>query len=529
MSRDDDRRAQPIQRREQVEQAMRHIGIDVSGRLIGDEQLRLTDDRPRNGNALLLSAGQRRWPGACAIGEANPGKHLSHRALDFRIALSGDAQRQGDIVESGKVPDEAEILEDNADTAAIIRQDVPWCIAEILAEQPDPAAGGAASEIEKLQERRLSRTGRSGEEIEAAFGQPEIEVAQDLGSSAVTQTHAVEFDDRRQKPAPPICHGLLHAFAALPMAAHSCLPCANAGRETEKQDDWRMILTCPSCGTQYVVKDGAIPPAGRQVRCKACGHSWREIPEPVSADEPAEETYEAPVPEDPAPEEAVAEAGFSEAGVPEDWASDGGAGEYAGYAEPLPDALPEDEALAEAPSPPPIPPEADVTGLAEAAPSGRLEWTEDEDFSPFARRDSVEAKPRSRIILLSVLVLVIAAIVAGLWFFAPPEWRQRLGLTAAGDTPLQLMMTHSDRTQLASGNEFLNISGRIINPTDRQQKVPPIRAQLHDSAGKVVYSWTIPPPARIIPPGGSTSFNSAELNIPPTAEELTVTLGEPKA
>ena len=39
-----------------------------------------------------------------------------------------------------------------------------------------------------------------------------------------------------------------------------------------------MILTCPSCGTQYVVKDGAIPPSGRQVRCKACQHSWREFP-----------------------------------------------------------------------------------------------------------------------------------------------------------------------------------------------------------------------------------------------------------
>ncbi len=291
-----------------------------------------------------------------------------------------------------------------------------------------------------------------------------------------------------------------------------------------------MILTCPSCGTQYVVKDGAIPPGGRQVRCKACGHSWREIPEGASADMQTDEPYEAPVPQDPVPEEAAAEAGYSEAGAPDEAADEAaGQSEYAGYAEPLAEEPSQEEALAEAPAPPPIPPEADVTGLAEAAPSGRLEWSENDDFSPFARRDSVEAKPRSRILLVTLLVLVIAAVVAGLWFFAPPEWRQRLGLTAAGDTPLQLMMTHSDRTQLASGNEFLNISGRIINPTDRQQKVPPIHAQLHDSAGKVVYSWTIPPPARTIGPGGSTSFNSAELNIPPTAEELTVTLGEPKA
>ena len=102
-------------------------------------------------------------------------------------------------------------------------------------------------------------------------------------------------------------------------------------------------------------------------------------------------------------------------------------------------------------------------------------------------------------------------------------------------TPLFLMLagayyerTYSDRTQLASGNEFLNISGRIINPTDEQQQVPPIHAQLHDASGKVVYKWTIPPPAKTLPPGGSASFNSAELNIPPAAQELTVTLGEPK-
>ena len=106
-----------------------------------------------------------------------------------------------------------------------------------------------------------------------------------------------------------------------------------------------MILTCPSCGTQYVVKDGAIPPAGRQVRCKACGHSWREIPTATgSAGDFTEETYEAPVPQDPVPEEAAAEAGYSEAGASEEPADDAGPGEYAGYAEPLANEPVEDEA-----------------------------------------------------------------------------------------------------------------------------------------------------------------------------------------
>jgi len=60
-----------------------------------------------------------------------------------------------------------------------------------------------------------------------------------------------------------------------------------------------MILTCPNCGTQYVVKDDAIPPQGRQVRCASCKHSWHQDPEEgaVAAAEPepaAEAEPEAP-------------------------------------------------------------------------------------------------------------------------------------------------------------------------------------------------------------------------------------------
>ena len=44
-----------------------------------------------------------------------------------------------------------------------------------------------------------------------------------------------------------------------------------------------MILTCPACNTKYVVKDGAIPPGGRQVRCASCKHSWHQDPDAAAA------------------------------------------------------------------------------------------------------------------------------------------------------------------------------------------------------------------------------------------------------
>jgi len=170
-----------------------------------------------------------------------------------------------------------------------------------------------------------------------------------------------------------------------------------------------MILTCPSCGTQYVVKDGAIPPSGRQVRCKACQHSWREFPpaeevpqEPLAETEPAETV-------EPQPSAEPIEEPREEFAAP-----DAPADEYA--EDPLPEegeqvsAYERDEPLAEEPSPSPIPPEADVVGLAEAAPSHRLEWVEeDEDFSPFAPREPEETRSRSGIILAAVAVLLVAA------------------------------------------------------------------------------------------------------------------------
>jgi hypothetical protein len=81
-----------------------------------------------------------------------------------------------------------------------------------------------------------------------------------------------------------------------------------------------------------------------------------------------------------------------------------------------------------------------------------------------------------------------------------------------------------DRQRLESGNDLLTVTGRVINPTGEAQDVPPLQAQLKDRAGKVVYSWTIQPPAQTLAPGASASFNSAEVSVPPGGEELTISL-----
>ena len=61
-----------------------------------------------------------------------------------------------------------------------------------------------------------------------------------------------------------------------------------------------MILVCPSCEAKFNVPYGAIPPAGRTVRCAKCKHSWKAFPNQLMR-QPAGPQPAAPAPAPPRP------------------------------------------------------------------------------------------------------------------------------------------------------------------------------------------------------------------------------------
>ena len=307
-----------------------------------------------------------------------------------------------------------------------------------------------------------------------------------------------------------------------------------------------MILTCPNCGTQYVVKDGAIPPEGRQVRCASCKHSWHQEPDEIS-DAPAQEAAAAPVqpePEANAPVESVeTPAGEREAEAPADESPADESLAEATLIEPRSGPEAEErafeEATADAAATAPAEAPEQVTAGDEAAVAAeepRAVYQDDgleppqaeeqpDDFRAYAAPDEVSPKRKSPVRAIFGIVLLVIIVAAGFWFLAPADMKAKLGLAGTGNTPLALVTTHMDRQRLESGNELLTVTGRVINPTSKNQPVPPLQAQLKTKAGKVVYSWTIAPPAPSLAPGESKSFNSAEVSVPPGGEELTITLG----
>lgn len=235
-----------------------------------------------------------------------------------------------------------------------------------------------------------------------------------------------------------------------------------------------MILECTECRTRYLLPDSAIGEKGRTVRCASCRHSWFQPGVPL-LDLVAR--AEAPPPEAPPP--------------------------------PPPPPPPRPAPIsASPPSEPPADAE-EVTG------DGYPEYDAFAHEPPFRPRRN-PARRWTLAALAAGLAMSVAAV--GILYSDAPSFARDL-FRPSEETPLRIVKKPAELHRI-NGNEILAVSGIVINPTDRRQPVPDIRADLRDAQKRIVFSWIIRPDARSLPPKGRIQFDSAQVNVPVNAQEV---------
>lgn len=127
--------------------------------------------------------------------------------------------------------------------------------------------------------------------------------------------------------------------------------------------------------------------------------------------------------------------------------------------------------------------------------------------------------------------LLVAALAGAVYLWGMPGWANNLLTIRPPDEPdlvIELPIEMQDHRQLPNGTIYFSANGVIVNPTDQPQRVPPMKAELRDARGDIVYEWIITPPRDVIQPGARVPFNEARTDIPRRAENLTVSWAQPR-
>lgn len=278
-----------------------------------------------------------------------------------------------------------------------------------------------------------------------------------------------------------------------------------------------MILTCPSCSTKFNVKDEALLPNGRKVRCSRCGNTWHATldgggaapakpappPAPAAAPKPPKRPAVPPPPptddfdddppgEDPPP--------FGALGTEPEPAPPPARGRRERVPPPPPPPMDD---------PPPIPPESRFQPPEPVKESrGTLKWW----------------------ILLLVLIFAVGiggvAVRKDIVGFYPPAAKLFAAIGLSTDTlghGLKILTPTATQRVDAGGRRVVEIRGQIENSAGVEIDVPVLRAALLDSRGQELRSWTFRAAQPRILPGEKVDY-ATDIAAPPAgATDINIT------
>ena len=131
---------------------------------------------------------------------------------------------------------------------------------------------------------------------------------------------------------------------------------------------------------------------------------------------------------------------------------------------------------------------------------------------------------RNRLRMWTIAAVLFAVVslgaVAAVARYGLPDWMPLARTTFAEAQPdlvLDFPPNRQDRRTLSNGTEFFGASGTVTNVGQMRRAVPTILIVLRDARERIVYSYEVAPPKRVLAPGESMTVNEAMTDVPRSA------------
>ncbi len=306
-----------------------------------------------------------------------------------------------------------------------------------------------------------------------------------------------------------------------------------------------MIVTCPNCKTQYRVDFDLIPDEGRRVRCRTCRHAWRQLPvaEPEPEPEPLPPVVTrvpkvAPRPPPPMPADEADDPFFA--------SPKAGAGSIAGPGPGLGFGADLDMSLGTRAEP------SLGLGLGSAIEEdpfesrlARRRSQASGDNLPMSMRNRTEPKASTPLWVWAALLALLAGLGGGGYAFV--QYRDAIAMAVPQTASIYsklaeitgmpelvvnvrgLTFRGVDHTRGYEGTEpYLSVTGAVVNMTDEELPVGPIRIAFHDESKHLLEVRLVRPQAEKIGPHLSTKFGVRLTKVPEKMAFVEVAFARPE-
>ena len=148
-----------VERLEQLDDARAGVAVEIAGRLVGEEDARRVGERARDGDALLLAAGELRREVIEPVAEPDAREQLARARAG--AAVAAQLERHLHVLERGERRDQLKALEDESNfLAAQPRALVLVHRGEVGVVEQHLAARRRVESGEQAEERRLAAARR---------------------------------------------------------------------------------------------------------------------------------------------------------------------------------------------------------------------------------------------------------------------------------------------------------------------------------------------------------------------------------